>query len=420
MKEKSGLHIIICLTLIFLFFSLLPSKAQQNPSDLTRKKEQIGKSIEYTNFLLNQTQKEKNATLHELNLIQVRIDSRRELINQRRIEQGLLMDTIAKVFIKIDSLESKLDNLKISYRNLLRSAYRQHNAYQKALFVLASDNLNQAWRRIKYYDHYSQFIQQQIHKIEAAETEYAHQIVRLEAKAERNQNIINDIFSEYVSLESDIAMKDYILEQLNEQIGQLTTELKHNRMAALELEKQIEDIVETEREKSLQAGLKIMGLNVPETGENFLLSSEFEDNKGKLPWPLEKGVISIVFGEHNHPKLENLKIKNNGINILTHSQAKVKSVFSGVVTRIMAVPNFNNVVIIRHGDFLTVYSNLSSVFVETGSRVDVQQTIGTVYTDDNNGKTELHFEIWNGKNLLNPAEWLLDIKQIIISGKSGK
>jgi murein hydrolase activator len=215
-------------------------------------------------------------------------------------------------------------------------------------------------------------------------------------------------------------MKDYILEQLNEQIGQLTTELKHNRMAALELEKQIEDIVETEREKSLQAGLKIMGLNVPETGENFLLSSEFEDNKGKLPWPLEKGVISIVFGEHNHPKLENLKIKNNGINILTHSQAKVKSVFSGVVTRIMAVPNFNNVVIIRHGDFLTVYSNLSSVFVETGSRVDVQQTIGTVYTDDNNGKTELHFEIWNGKNLLNPAEWLLDIKQIIISGKSGK
>jgi len=152
--------------------------------------------------------------------------------------------------------------------------------------------------------------------------------------------------------------------------------------------------------------------------ENYLLSAGFEENKGRLPWPVEKGVVSALFGEHDHPKLENLRIKNNGINILTHREARVQAVFGGVVTRIMALPNFNNVVILRHGDFLSVYSNLSTIEVATGDFVAVQKTIGTVYTDNTNGKTELHFEIWNGKNQLNPVEWLLDLQHNILSGKA--
>jgi murein hydrolase activator len=392
--------------------------SQTNSTELSSKKEQLEKSIAYTNYLLNQTRTEHSATLHELELLQARINSRKQLIDQHRIAQSLLIDTIARTFILIDSLESQLSTFKNSYQNILQSIYRTRNSYQKALFILASENINQAWRRMSYFSHYSEMVKHQIKKISTTESLLYREIARLESKVERNQQIINTIFEEYTLLEDDLALKDSIANQLTNQIDQLTEELNQNRATAQAIEKQISEIVDSGRDDMLQAGVNIIGMDIPETTENYLLSAGFEENKGRLPWPVEKGVVSALFGEHDHPKLENLRIKNNGINILTHREARVQAVFGGVVTRIMALPNFNNVVILRHGDFLSVYSNLSTIEVATGDFVAVQKTIGTVYTDNTNGKTELHFEIWNGKNQLNPVEWLLDLQHNILSGKA--
>ena len=136
------------------------------------------------------------------------------------------------------------------------------------------------------------------------------------------------------------------------------------------------------------------------------LSENFENNKGKLPWPSEKGVISGTFGEHPHPVLKKVKINNNGIDILTSEGSNAKAIFDGVVTRIMNVPNYNNVVIIRHGEYLTVYSNLNEVFVKKGEKVKTWQDIGYIFTDKEDSKTELHFEIWKAKTLQNPLHWL--------------
>jgi len=419
MKDKPDnyLKLGILLALIIISGALVP--AQINPVDLNHKKEQINKSIEYTNFLLNQTKKEKNATLLDLELLQSIIESRKALINQHRISQSMLIDTIAQIFLNLDTLQNDLENLKKNYRNLLKSAYLTSNAYQKALFIFASDDINQAWRRLKYYNHLSKAVGQKLEQIRQKESAYYEQIAKLEGKAERNQVLINEIFDEYTRLEDDLALKDRIIAELNERIGQLAAELKQNQKASRELEKKISAVVDHEIEKNKPTGLNLIGMSIPETDANYLLSTEFEENKGKLPWPVEKGVISEIFGEHNHPKFENLKIKNNGINILSHPNAKALSVFSGVVTRIMVVPNFNNVVIVRHGDYLSVYSNLSNVEVETGETVAVRQNIGTIVTDETNGKTELHFEIWIGKNQLDPASWLLDATQIILTGTVG-
>ncbi len=136
------------------------------------------------------------------------------------------------------------------------------------------------------------------------------------------------------------------------------------------------------------------------------MSSNFEENRGGLPWPVENGVISSTFGEHFHPVLKQVKTKNNGIDVLTDENMKSRAVFEGEVTRVISIPNYNYVVMIRHGEYLTVYSNLSEVYVKKGDKVETKQSIGKVYTDKKEMKTEIHFELWKGKTLLNPANWL--------------
>ena len=137
-----------------------------------------------------------------------------------------------------------------------------------------------------------------------------------------------------------------------------------------------------------------------------IISNNFSSNKGHLPWPTERGVVSSGFGEQEHPDLKGIKIRNNGINIITQKGSNARAVFDGEVTRILSVPNFNNVVIIRHGEYLTVYSNLDKVFVKKGAKVEIKDEIGSIFTDQENFKTELHFEIWKGKTLLDPLFWL--------------
>ena len=142
------------------------------------------------------------------------------------------------------------------------------------------------------------------------------------------------------------------------------------------------------------------------TPAELLLSENFESNQGGLPWPLERGIISSTFGEHEHPVLKGVKIKNNGIDILTEENAKVRAIFAGTVTRVMSIPNYNYVIMIRHGEYLSVYSNLDEVYVNKGDMVDTKQEIGKLHTNAKDLKTELHFELWKGKTLLNPASWL--------------
>jgi murein DD-endopeptidase MepM/ murein hydrolase activator NlpD len=142
------------------------------------------------------------------------------------------------------------------------------------------------------------------------------------------------------------------------------------------------------------------------TPAEMQLSSSFAGNKGRLPWPTERGVVAATFGEHEHPVLKGIKTKNNGVDIATEKGRIARSVFDGEVTSTMTLPNYNNVVIIRHGEYLTVYSNLDQLYVKKGDKVKTKQKIGLIQTDET-GKTTMHFELWQGKNLQNPEQWIL-------------
>jgi murein DD-endopeptidase MepM/ murein hydrolase activator NlpD len=258
---------------------------------------------------------------------------------------------------------------------------------------------------MNYFRGYAGKRNQQIMLIQESEKIYFGEIEELEITLKENQNLLDDLSFEYEQLAEELNAKRDIVGDLNNKLDQLLAEQKQNRANAQELESRINEMLADESLKNQNIEKSSDALDT-RTPEEILWSSGFTENQGKLPWPLEKGIISSNFGEHSHPEIQSIKIKNNGIDILTHQGANARSVFDGEVTRVMSVPNFNNVVIVRHGDFLTVYSNLSTVFVEPGAMVETKQEIGTIYTDQVHTKTKLHFEIWQGKHLLDPIEWI--------------
>lgn len=208
----------------------------------------------------------------------------------------------------------------------------------------------------------------------------------------------------------EVNEKNQTIRELTQKEKDLLAELKKKKEAAAKLQNAIEDIIAQEmriaRESAEERGAVETETAFALTANEMELSKMFSTNKGKLPWPAEDGIISSTFGEHQHPVLKYVKTQNNGVDIQTSKGATARTVFDGIVTRVMSVPRYNNVVIIRHGEYLTVYSNLSVVFVAKGDGVKARQSIGMVYTDSKVSKTELHFELWKGNQLLNPQQWI--------------
>jgi len=398
--------LLFCMSFLLLWPSQMFS--QKSKLYLEKKKERLEKSIEYADLLINAAHEQKSSTLGDISLLKSKIDSRKALIDNYHQSQNLLFDTIFINLLRIDKISTQLQELKDEYALMVNSAYKNHNLYKRLVYVLASEDINQAYSRFNYYKYYAKKRNAQIENIRNVESVYFERVEQLEVKAQQNQQIIDEIDLENQKLENEVLQMTELLAELNHKVDELIYEQKQDRRSALNLEKKIEEVINDE---VLNAGdlASTEQLIITPTPETAGLSDGFANNYGKLPWPLERGIISVNFGEQDYPELEGVIIKNNGINILTQEGAIARSVFEGTVTRVLSVPNYNNVVILRHGDYLTVYSNLAEVFVEKGMVVKLKQDIGAVFTNDDESKTELHFEIWNGKQLQDPENWITSL-----------
>jgi septal ring factor EnvC (AmiA/AmiB activator) len=279
------------------------------------------------------------------------------------------------------------------------------------VFIFAAEDFNQAYQRLKYFQHYNEYRKKQAELIVEKENQLTEKIRILEQQKAEKQSLLAVQKSEKGQLLLETGEKDKTIRALSRREKELQKTLREKEEAARRLKKAIEDQIAEEIRVADERSKK-PGVTMEKTGEISLtpeevqLSNSFMANKGRLPWPLEKGMISSSFGEHPHPVLSHVMIRNNGIDILTVLDAETRAIFEGVVTRVMNVPSNNNVVIIRHGEYLTVYSNLDRVYVQKGDLVATKQKIGTVYTNPLDSKTELHFEVWQSKTLLDPEEWL--------------
>ena len=386
----------------------------QSKTELEKQKQQLLQDIEFTNKLLNETEANKKATLGELNLLSSKINKRQELINTILREVDFIGDQIDETKGIVKSLEDDYQRLKNEYAKMLYYAYKNQSQYDRLMFILSSEDFNQAYKRIKYFQQYSKHRQQQAKAIEQTRLVLESRTEELADKKMKMAYLVEDKEKEKIQLSTEKEEQGEMVEDLKKKESQLKKDLKQKQRDAKKLERAIARIIEEEIRKAKAKAAKTGGTTTKSgfalTPKELELSGKFSDNQGKLPWPSVRGVITSSFGEHPHPTLRAIKIENNGIDITTDKNTKARAVYEGTVSAVVSIPGAHKAVIMRHGEFLSVYSNLEDVTVKMGDKVTVKQELGVVVTSREDGKTVLHFEIWKGATKLNPAKWIVSKK----------
>lgn len=385
--------------ILFIGVSLLSLAANsQTIKELKEKKEKTQQEIEYTNWLLNKTGENSKASLNKLQLIKEQIKLRGNLINDYNDQLYFLQQSINDNEFVIEMLTEDLEKIKIEYAHLIEQAYRRRGDYNKLYFLLASENFNQAYKRLLYTRQMTKFREKESGQIKAIRHVLIQKTNQLNSQKEEKEIILNRQMLESSKLKNEKSKQSSYYSQLQKKQKELRQHLRYQQRIQDKLEKEIERLI---KEEARKAKLK------EKTLEEILLSSDFAKNKGHFPWPTEQGVITDKFGEHAHPVMKNILIKNNGIDITTKPGQKARSIFNGTVSKVFAIPGGNTAVIIRHGSYMSVYSNLKEIYVKQGDNVTTKQDIGLIYSDHSeNDKTVLKFQIWKESTKLNPETWI--------------
>lgn len=417
----------------FVIFTLSTLTAFGQKSVRVRQLEEQRKKalaeVEMTNQLLQETAQTAQNTLNRLNLLSQQILSRKKVISLLNQELGELDNQIAASRREISKLEKELDGKRENYGKSMQSMYKRRSSQDKLLFILSADNFAQSMRRMRYLREYADWQKHQAAEIINKQTEITLKQEELEKIRSEKNTLLGTREQESQKLQTEESSQKAEIQQLNKKQKQLKEELRKKQQQASALNRQIEKQIAEEiaraeakatREKTKTEGEKpakeaIQEERIADTKGGYAmtraekkLSDDFASNRGSLPFPVT-GRYTIVgtFGEQQHQELKYVRTTNNGIDIQTNPGAEARAVFNGEVTRVFVVPGYNNSVIIRHGNYLTVYSNLSQVYVKAGDKVNTRQAIGKIFTDTENGNaTILHFQLWKEKTKLNPTPWL--------------
>lgn len=416
--------------------------------------------IEMTNQLLNETKKTARSSLNRLNLLSKQILSRKSVISILNQEIGGIDTQISSLQREINRLEQELKVKQSNYGKSARGMYKRRSSQDKLLFILSADNFAQSLRRMRYLREYADWQKRQATEIVVKQKEIGQKRSALERTRTEKRVLLGTRENENQKLQTEESGQKTEVQQLNKKQRELQAQLKKKKQQADALNQQIEKQIaieiakaeeeariarrkaereqaekarlarearEVRRKQAIASGKKIEEEKeepVPEpiraervaevkggyamTREEKKLSDNFAGNKGRLPYPVT-GRYTIIgtFGEQQHQDLKYVRTNNSGIDIQTTPGSDARAVFNGEVTRVFVVPGYNNSVIVRHGNYLTVYSNLSQVYVKAGDRVSTRQSIGKIFTDTEDGNaTILSFQLWKEKTKLNPAPWL--------------
>jgi murein hydrolase activator len=408
------------LLLAVCFFGCITAGFAQTKKELEKKKEALHKEIEYTNKLLNQTSRNKSSSISQLVTLNKKINVRTELISTIHHEIGGLDSEIGTIRTHIDSLEKKMTHLKEQYALLLYYAYKSQGTYSRLLFILSAGDFNQAYKRFRYLRHLSEYRISQQQLILQFQDSLNGKISALRGTRVQKSQLLTSQKKEKGKLDQEKKQQVQIINNLSQREKKLRADLKQKQRDEEKLNREIEKIIRKEIEaaqKRAQAKEKaVTGKStttrnntsssvLAATPEAIKLSNDFSGNKGKLPWPVEQGFISSTFGRHAHPVWKDVVVNNNGIDINSNSGARARAIFNGTVLRVLLVVD-KYAVLVQHGEYFTLYSNLRDVTVKSGDKVITKQTLGIIQTDEDDGKTEVHLEIWKGSNKMDPQGWI--------------
>lgn len=407
--------------LVPLFLFPFLSFSQESKEKLQKSRKQLEDEIRFTSKLLEETHRTKETSLNKVILLNKQIERRQSLIQAISGEVGQIQAQMELQQTHISSMSEELKKMKNEYARMIYYANKNLNSYNRLLFIFSAEDFNQAYRRLLYYQQYSAYRRTQAELIRTAQINLTRKQRELEETRAQKLTLARTEESEKGQLTKEKEEKDKTVQQLSKKEKDLEASLREKQKTAEKLEREIEKLIASEIKaaaerakksdsRDAKSKMKTVKTEIMLTGDEQVLSSSFASNKGKLPWPAEQGVITSSFGEHPHPVLKYVKVKNNGIDISTAKGSSVRTVFNGKVSRVMSFPSLNKVVIIRHGEYLTVYSNLEETSVKDGQAVTTKQLIGKIHTNPEDSKTDLHFELWLGKTTLDPQEWLSGAK----------
>lgn len=385
---------------IFLFFfTFATTSLGQSLKELEQRKQKTQQELAFSSELLEKTQKDRVESVNQLNILSSQLKLRNRLISDTQNQIDLLLKEIEDKSLLITSLNRDLENLKKEYAKLIRFAHKNKSDMEILVFLFASDDFNQAYRRLRFYKQFVRFREKQALEIMVTQEMIQTELQNLQVNKQVLESSKQSKAEEVTKLSHEERKYKKSIVSLQQKEGELRNEIEERKKSMAILDKAIADLIADEASK--------MSASKVRDGRYLRLSAGFEGNKGKLPWPTEKGLITSNFGEHNHPVLKWVKIKNNGIDISTDKGASVMSIYEGEVKKIVTIPGSNIAILIRHGDYLTVYSNITKVSVKAGDIVKALQPIGLAYTDPSTQKGTYNLQIWHESKIQNPTEWIL-------------
>ena len=420
--------------LSFLLFAPSPAFAQKtkgkSKKQLQSEITSLQKEISTANQLLKKTKKDKEMTLNEVSILDTKIKQREKLIKAYNEHITVLDEEINKGQSNIKSLNSDLGKLRKEYSKMLTFAYKNRSHYDRLAFIFASDDFNQAFSRLRYIRQFNDARKTKMDQIADTEKRISGEVEASQNAREEQAAMLADEKAQQEALQKEKEELNRQVANLKKKEGNIQQDIKNKQQQAKKLQKAIDDIIaeeirkaneeaerkrkEAEKKASTNKDKGKTTTSSPAPKEKGMaltpaektLSNNFVNNKGKLPWPVERGVISSSYGKHASVVSNKVTVTNNGIDIATTQGALARAVFDGEVASVTKLMGSNTVVIIRHGEYFTVYSNLENVTVKREDKVKTKQNIGTIHTNKTENKTELHFELLKETNRQDPAGWL--------------
>lgn len=457
-RNKLVLFATLVCSVVFVSPVFPQHSSKNSQRDLANKKKKIEGEIKEINLILAETKANKKSSMGALVNINMKLEKRQELINTINAQLAELNRDIVKNENESQQLKNNLEKLKKEYARMVVFAQRNQDAYSALMFIFAADNFNQAYTRLKYLQQYSEFRKKQALEIINTQTQLLAKLNELKDQRHEKNVLLGNEQVEKKQLSSEKSEQEQVLTELQKKEKQLKTELEKKKEDAVQLQIAIKKLIEAEirrqaeeaakaeearmlavkkakeakareEKRKKDAGIK----KVPEKNENKdladvkiekneppklpdvseeteALSADFSNNRGKLPWPVSKGVICETYGEHEHPAIKGFMMFNNGLEICATRGTQARAVFEGEVTSIAVSPTGGKLVIIRHGDYRSVYCNLGDIVVKTGQKVSVKQVIGTVMHNEDEDKTSMNLQIWKGQKTMDPSGWLFNAR----------
>lgn len=448
--KKINLSKFFCLLLCCVgisFTALAQTKGQSKEKDLLSKKNKLNDDIKQLNSQISQTKANKKSQINNIVVINTKIKVREELIGTINAELGQINNRIKKNITEVTSLKMSLDKLKADYAKMIYFAQRNQDSYTKIMFLFSSGNFNQAYMRVKYFQQYTAFRKKQAVEITLTQNILTEKLKELETQRHEKNVLLGNEKDEKIQLDGEKQQQEIVLTELQQQEKELKEELESKKRDAENLQLAIRKLIEAEIKRKSEESARLTAektakaeklaktkaeknkskskskneTKLPEpkpietkvvtpvlTDEAEALGADFATSRGKLPWPVIKGVICQPYGEYEHPAIKGFMMNNNGVEICANKGTQARSVFEGEVTSIAISPTGGKLIIIRHGEYLSVYSNLGEVYVKQGDKVSIKQSIGTILDED--GKTSMNLQIWKGQKTMDPSGWLFNAR----------